>query len=336
MAPVIGDVLWTPAGGRAPDDRDRALPELAARRARPRLRGLRRAVALVGRATSRASGASSGTSSTCARTRPTSACWAKRAMPGAEWFPGARAELRRALLGTRRGRRPRRGGRALADARADRADLRRAARPGRAGPARACSALGVGAGDRVVAYLPNIPETLVAFIATASLGAIWAACAPEFGARSVVDRFAQIEPKVLLAVAGYTLPRPRRSTAASEVAEIRAGAARRSSTSSTSPTATNELPDAVGWEDAAAPTPAPLEFEPGRLRPPAVRAVLVGHDRAAQGDRARPRRPADRAPQELGPGLGPQARRAPAVVLHHRVDDVERARVGAARARRRS
>jgi acetoacetyl-CoA synthetase len=64
-------------------------------------------------------------------------------------------------------------------------------------------ALGVGRGDRVVAYMPNIPETLVAFLATASVGAIWSSAAPEFGARSVVDRFGQIEPKVLLAVDGY-------------------------------------------------------------------------------------------------------------------------------------
>jgi acetoacetyl-CoA synthetase len=64
-------------------------------------------------------------------------------------------------------------------------------------------ALGVGRGDRVVAYMPNIPETLVAFLATASIGAIWSSAAPEFGARSVIDRFAQIEPKVLLAVDGY-------------------------------------------------------------------------------------------------------------------------------------
>ncbi|HZD64658.1 MAG TPA: acetoacetate--CoA ligase, partial [Acidimicrobiales bacterium] len=63
--------------------------------------------------------------------------------------------------------------------------------------------LGVGPGDRVGAYLPNIPETLVAFLATASLGAIWSSCAPEFGTRSVLDRFRQIEPKVLLAVDGY-------------------------------------------------------------------------------------------------------------------------------------
>jgi acetoacetyl-CoA synthetase len=64
-------------------------------------------------------------------------------------------------------------------------------------------ALGVGRGDRVVAYMPNIPETLVAFLACASIGAIWSSAAPEFGARSVIDRFAQIEPKVLLAVDGY-------------------------------------------------------------------------------------------------------------------------------------
>ncbi|HEY7932834.1 MAG TPA: acetoacetate--CoA ligase [Solirubrobacteraceae bacterium] len=63
--------------------------------------------------------------------------------------------------------------------------------------------LGVQRGDRVVAYMPNIPETLIAFLATASLGAIWSSAAPEFGARSVIDRFAQIEPKVLLAVDGY-------------------------------------------------------------------------------------------------------------------------------------
>jgi acetoacetyl-CoA synthetase len=64
-------------------------------------------------------------------------------------------------------------------------------------------ALGVGRGDRVVAYMPNIPETLIAFLASASIGAIFSSAAPEFGARSVIDRFAQIEPKVLLAVDGY-------------------------------------------------------------------------------------------------------------------------------------
>ena len=63
--------------------------------------------------------------------------------------------------------------------------------------------MGVERGDRVVAYMPNIPETIAAFLATASLGAVWSSCSPDFGARSVVDRFAQIEPKVLLTVDGY-------------------------------------------------------------------------------------------------------------------------------------
>lgn len=64
-------------------------------------------------------------------------------------------------------------------------------------------ALGVERGDRVAAFLPNIPETIVAFLATASIGAVWSSCAPEFGTRAVIDRFGQIQPKVLLAIDGY-------------------------------------------------------------------------------------------------------------------------------------
>ncbi len=63
--------------------------------------------------------------------------------------------------------------------------------------------LGVERGDRVVAYVPNVPEAVVAFLACASLGAVWSSCSPDFGVGSVVDRFAQIEPKVLFAVDGY-------------------------------------------------------------------------------------------------------------------------------------
>jgi acetoacetyl-CoA synthetase len=65
-------------------------------------------------------------------------------------------------------------------------------------------ALGVEPGDRVVAYLPNIPEAIVAFLATASIGAVWSSCSPDFGPGSVIDRFAQIEPKVLFAIDGYS------------------------------------------------------------------------------------------------------------------------------------
>lgn len=63
--------------------------------------------------------------------------------------------------------------------------------------------IGVQKGDRVVAYMPNIPETLIAFLACASMGAVWSSCPPDFGTNSVIDRFQQIEPKVLFAVDGY-------------------------------------------------------------------------------------------------------------------------------------
>ena len=138
------------------------------------------------------------------------------------------------------------------------ADLREQVGAARAGLQR----LGVGPGDRVVAYLPNIPETLVAFLATASLGAVWATCAPEFGPRSVIDRFGIVEPKVLLAIAGYRYGEKAIDRRA-EVAEVRAAL----------PTlehvvhvpyaggADDALPDAAEWDDLVA-EPGPLEFDP--------------------------------------------------------------------------
>ncbi|KOV79426.1 acetoacetate--CoA ligase [Nocardia sp. NRRL S-836] len=67
----------------------------------------------------------------------------------------------------------------------------------------ALASLGVSAGDRVVALVPNAPEALVAFLAAASLGATWSSCSPDFGARAVADRFTQISPAVFVAVSGY-------------------------------------------------------------------------------------------------------------------------------------
>ncbi len=125
-----------------------------------------------------------------------------REMPGAEWFPGARLNYAEHMLG----RDDDLGAVAIVARSQSRepfeltfGELRDQVARARAGLQR----LGVGQGDRVVAYLPNIPETLVAFLATASLGAIWATCPPEFGVRSVLHRLGQLEPKVLLAVAGY-------------------------------------------------------------------------------------------------------------------------------------
>jgi acetoacetyl-CoA synthetase len=79
--------------------------------------------------------------------------------------------------------------------------------------------MGVKRGDRVAAYMPNVPEALTAFLATASIGAVWSSCPPEFGQRSIIDRFKQIEPKVLFAVDGYVY-RGRPYDRRAEVAEL--------------------------------------------------------------------------------------------------------------------
>ncbi|MBO3745029.1 acetoacetate--CoA ligase [Streptosporangiaceae bacterium NEAU-GS5] len=119
------------------------------------------------------------------------------AMPDVEWFPGARLNYAANAL-----RRPSKvifrdeaGNRRIYDHETLLDEVARV----QSGLRR----LGVGRGDRVAAYLPNIPEALIACLATASLGAIWSSCSPDFGAPSVIDRFTQIEPKVLIAVDGY-------------------------------------------------------------------------------------------------------------------------------------
>ncbi|MBA3328163.1 MAG: AMP-binding protein, partial [Solirubrobacterales bacterium] len=124
-----------------------------------------------------------------------------REMPGAQWFTGARLNYAEHILRDGRDDEPAilHSSELRALATITRGELRREVARAAAG----LRALGVGPGDRVVAYLPNIPETVVAFLATASLGAVWSSAAPEFGARSVIDRFAQIVPKVLLTVDGY-------------------------------------------------------------------------------------------------------------------------------------
>ena len=196
---------------------------------------------------------------------PISAVLPDAVMPGARWFVGAEVNYARHLLVDAD-----RGGVAAGDSSEllaliaysqtrDRIDLtfdqlRDHVARARAGLVR----LGVRRGDRVVAYLPNIPETVVAMLAAASLGAVFASCAPEFGPRSVVDRFAQIEPTVLLAVAGYTYG-DKVIDRRDEVAEIRAAL----------PTVRHVvhvpygnalLPDSVEWADLLADE-AELEFE---------------------------------------------------------------------------
>jgi acetoacetyl-CoA synthetase len=149
---------------------------------------------------------------------PVGAALADGRMPGARWFPGvalnyAAHALRSEPDGPAIVARSQSRGRAEVSI----VDLRDQVARCRAGLAR----LGVGRGDRVAAYLPNIPETVVAFLAAASLGAIWSSCAPEFGTRSVVDRLRQIEPSVLLVVDGYRYG-AKSVDRAGEVAAIRA------------------------------------------------------------------------------------------------------------------
>jgi acetoacetyl-CoA synthetase len=125
---------------------------------------------------------------------------AERRMPGARWFPGVELNYAEVAL-RRRDQHPALvfGGEDGTVGTITYAELHQQVAAAAAGLRR----LGVGHGDRVVAYLPNIPQTVVAFLATACLGAVWSSCAPEFGVSSVVDRFQQIEPTVLLAVEGY-------------------------------------------------------------------------------------------------------------------------------------
>jgi acetoacetyl-CoA synthetase len=125
----------------------------------------------------------------------------RREMPGAEWFPDVRLNYAEHVFRERDAATVaiRHAGEGRKLAQTSWGELRTLSARVAAG----LRAQGVGRGDRVVAYLPNIPEAIAAMLACASIGAVWSSCSPDFGARSVVDRFAQIEPTVLLAVDGY-------------------------------------------------------------------------------------------------------------------------------------
>ncbi|HET9879674.1 MAG TPA: acetoacetate--CoA ligase [Candidatus Limnocylindria bacterium] len=181
-------------------------------------------------------------------------------MPGARWFPDARLNWAEHALRLAQRRdddvvviahsqtRPRQQLTVV--------ELRDAVARTRAGLLR----LGVTRGDRVAAYLPNVPEAVVALLATASIGAIWSSCAPEFGTRSVVDRFSQIAPKVLLTIDGYRYG-DRRVDRTDEVAAIRDALPSLEATV-VLPYLGLDVPDALDWSDAFAQTDGqPLAFE---------------------------------------------------------------------------
>ncbi|HXK14423.1 MAG TPA: acetoacetate--CoA ligase [Gaiellaceae bacterium] len=125
-----------------------------------------------------------------------------RTMPGAEWFPGSRLSYAEHIF---RGKRDEDVAIVHASETRPLTELRWGElRQLTARIAAGLRANGVTSGDRIVAYMPNIPETTAAFLACASIGAVWSSCSPDFGVRSVIDRFAQIEPKILLTVDGYS------------------------------------------------------------------------------------------------------------------------------------
>jgi acetoacetyl-CoA synthetase len=135
---------------------------------------------------------------------PHTAVLARNAMPGALWFPGAQANYAQQVL--RHVEPAHAAGFAAIVSRNEQGDHREMSWPQLrqqvASMALHLRAQGVQRGDRVAAYLPNIPETMVAFLATVSLGAIWSVCAPDMGTAAVLDRFKQIEPKVLVVCDG--------------------------------------------------------------------------------------------------------------------------------------
>jgi acetoacetyl-CoA synthetase len=185
---------------------------------------------------------------------------APQVMPGGSWFDGSALNWAENAL-----RLPGRSGDAevvLAHGETrptsslSAAELRDAVARVRAGLQR----LGVRRGDRVAAYLPNVPEAVVGLLATASLGAVWSSCAPEFGTRSVVDRFGQIEPTVLLSIDGYRYA-GRAVDRREEVAAIRAALPSLRATV-VLPYLTDAPPPAgaITWEELAVER-GPLEFE---------------------------------------------------------------------------
>ncbi len=174
------------------------------------------------------------------------------AMPGAAWFPGSRLSYAEHVFAGK-------ADDALAIQHASESrELERLTwgelRSQTAAIAAGLRASGVSAGDRVAGYMPNIPETVASFLACASIGAVWSSAAPEFGARSVIDRFAQIEPKVLLAVDGYRYggkDYDRGETVARIAGEV----------PSLERVVRLGYLDGSGWEDGFLGSPDVLEFE---------------------------------------------------------------------------
>ena len=258
-----------------------------------------------------------------------------REMPGAVWFEGSRVNYAEHLLRHERDAAPDEA--ALVHS----SELRPLARMSwheLGGAVRVLAtqlrALGVGPGDRVVAYMPNIPETVIAMLAATAIGAVWASAAPEFGARTVIDRFAQIEPKLLFAADGYRFG-GKDFDRADEIRTILAelpAVERVVWLPYLDPASRAPFANAISWPELMDHPPVDADaftYERVRARSSAVGAVLVRHDGLAEADRARARRHAGRAPQEHRPRAEPRPAHAHVLLHDDGLDDVQRARLRA-------
>ena len=254
-------------------------------------------------------------------------------MPGARWFPGTRLNYAEHALrsGTEPGRADAVAVTAIDEDGATTTTTWAELRAQVAAFAGWLRETGVRPGDRVVGYLPNTTPTLVAFLASASIGAVWSACGQDYSAQGAAARFAQLEPVVLVAADGYRW-NGRVVDRRGEVAALaRALPTLRATVRVPHPglRATAPDPGRRGRRSLAGrhghPRRAPVRA--GAVRRAAVGAVLLGHDRAAEGHRARPRRGAARALQAARPAHGPGPGPAAVLVHDHQLDDVEHGRL---------
>ncbi len=265
-------------------------------------------------------------------------------MPGARWFPDARLNFAENLLA-------RSAAAGTGDALVFRGEDKLVRRVSHAElvataaqAAAALKAMGLTSGDRVAAYLPNMPETIEAMLGATSLGAVWSSCSPDFGVQGVLDRFGQIEPRVLVhrrrllvqrqAAAdprqggGDRRPRCPRSSASSS---FRTSSSRARARRTCRASARRVRWDAfVGAHAASAD-----RVRAAAVRPSPVHPLFVRHDGRAEVHRPWRRRHAAAALEGAPAARRPQAGR-PAVLFHDvRLDDVELARVRPRRRARR-
>ena len=191
-------------------------------------------------------------------------------------------------------------------------------------------ALGVGVGDRVAAVLPNTVHSVVAMLATATIGAVWTSCSPDFGPTGLADRFTQVEPTVLIGVDGYSYggqPYDALGTLASLASRLPGLRATvvvpYLSSDAGDRAATAGLPGLMSWDELMASDATEPEFEKLPFDAPLWILYLVRHLGAAKADRAGPRRHPARAPQGAGAAPRPRPGRPVLLVHHHRLDDVE-------------